>query len=285
MSDMDISRYENTAPVWVGNWGKYNEGELVGDWITLPVSNEELGKFLKEKVLIGTPDAFGVPYEEFGIFDTDEYDNTLIRKLGLDVGEHTGLRGLNDLAKICSTLSDQQLEALGGYLEIDSTRNIYEVANYALQVDKLPYNQFDGDLPEHWPDDEKLGYTFAANSEMYSFLDEHGIVNYFDFAAYGRDIAQDATFTANGWIWDSGANLDSDFYNLGELSDIADQRFEDSGFEVLKTIKQSSTQTKTENAIPNRVIERLENNAKLEADTQTSQKTPSVKRKPRDFER
>ncbi len=36
--------------VWVGNLGKYNEGELVGDWLNLSVSKKELETFLREKV-------------------------------------------------------------------------------------------------------------------------------------------------------------------------------------------------------------------------------------------
>lgn len=28
--------------IWIGNLGKYNEGELKGDWIELPVSEETL---------------------------------------------------------------------------------------------------------------------------------------------------------------------------------------------------------------------------------------------------
>ena len=27
--------------VWIGNLGKYNEGELVGEWLELPVSKKE----------------------------------------------------------------------------------------------------------------------------------------------------------------------------------------------------------------------------------------------------
>ena len=27
--------------VWIGNLGKYNEGELVGEWLKLPVSKKE----------------------------------------------------------------------------------------------------------------------------------------------------------------------------------------------------------------------------------------------------
>ena len=36
--------------VWIGNLGKYNEGELVGEWLELPVSKKELDAFLREKV-------------------------------------------------------------------------------------------------------------------------------------------------------------------------------------------------------------------------------------------
>lgn len=34
--------------VWIGNLGKYNEGEIVGDWLTLPVYKDELDNFLRE---------------------------------------------------------------------------------------------------------------------------------------------------------------------------------------------------------------------------------------------
>jgi antirestriction protein len=239
---MDISKYENTAPVWVGNLGKYNEGELVGGWITLPVSTEELDKFLHDKVQIGTQDAFGNIYEEYLIFDTDEYDNTLIRKLGLDVGEHTGLYGLNDLAKICSTLSDYQLEALSGYLEIDFTRNVYDVSNFALQVDDISLGQFDGDLPEHWSDEEKFAYTMANEDGLYAFLDKYGIVDYFNFEAYGKDTAQDVTFTENGWIWNGNTGLDSSRYDLKEISELADQRFKLHQTKTLRTTRSDDKQ-------------------------------------------
>lgn len=33
--------------VWIGNLGKYNEGELVGEWLELPVSKKELDIFNK----------------------------------------------------------------------------------------------------------------------------------------------------------------------------------------------------------------------------------------------
>lgn len=34
--------------VWVGNLGKYNEGELVGEWITLPMPKNQLDDILSK---------------------------------------------------------------------------------------------------------------------------------------------------------------------------------------------------------------------------------------------
>ena len=36
--------------VWVGNLGKYNEGILVGEWITLPMPKNQLDDILRNKV-------------------------------------------------------------------------------------------------------------------------------------------------------------------------------------------------------------------------------------------
>lgn len=38
--------------IYLTNLGKYNEGQLIGEWVELPVSNEELQKYLKESVLM-----------------------------------------------------------------------------------------------------------------------------------------------------------------------------------------------------------------------------------------
>ena len=66
--------------VWIGNLGKYNEGELVGEWLELPVSKKDLDAFSREKVglqltqeevdkaLVET----GVCYEEYMINDYED---------------------------------------------------------------------------------------------------------------------------------------------------------------------------------------------------------------------
>ena len=39
--------------VWVGNLGKYVEGELKGGWASLPMPQQELNRFLRDTVGLG----------------------------------------------------------------------------------------------------------------------------------------------------------------------------------------------------------------------------------------
>ena len=61
---------EKSVPsIYVGshtNLGKYNEGELVGEWVSFPVSADEM-KAVLDRIQIGHPDDFGIPYEEIFI--------------------------------------------------------------------------------------------------------------------------------------------------------------------------------------------------------------------------
>ena len=54
-----MNDYELKA--FVTNLGKYNEGELVGEWVSFPVSADEM-KAVLDRIQIGHPDDFGVPY-------------------------------------------------------------------------------------------------------------------------------------------------------------------------------------------------------------------------------
>ena len=53
---------------FVTNLGKYNEGMLVGEWVKLPTTEEEMQKVF-ERIEIGKQDEFGQPYEEWFITD------------------------------------------------------------------------------------------------------------------------------------------------------------------------------------------------------------------------
>ena len=65
---------------FITNLGKYNEGELVGEWVKFPTTAEELKEVFK-RIGIGQKDDFGQPYEEWFITDYDCYVDGLYSKL------------------------------------------------------------------------------------------------------------------------------------------------------------------------------------------------------------
>lgn len=114
--------------VWIGNLGKYNEGELVGDWLKLPVSKSELDNFLREKVgLQITQEEVenslaknGVCYEEYMIND---YETDLPIRLS----EYENIYNLNLLAKIAENVSD--METINAYVDSQGEMTLEELAN------------------------------------------------------------------------------------------------------------------------------------------------------------
>ena len=75
--------YDHDCPfeAFITNLGKYNEGELVGEWVKFPTTSEELQKVF-ERIGIGSKDDFGNPYEEWFISDYDCNVDGLYEKLG-----------------------------------------------------------------------------------------------------------------------------------------------------------------------------------------------------------
>lgn len=54
---------DDSFQAFVTNLGKYNEGELVGEWVKFPTTEEEMQKVF-ERIGIGSKDEFGHVYEE-----------------------------------------------------------------------------------------------------------------------------------------------------------------------------------------------------------------------------
>ncbi len=88
---------------FITNLGKYNEGELVGEWVKFPTTAEELKEVFK-RIGIGQKDDFGQPYEEWFITDYDCYVDSLYSKLG----EYENLDELNYLASKLDEMSESE---------------------------------------------------------------------------------------------------------------------------------------------------------------------------------
>lgn len=70
--------YDHDCPfeAYITNLGKYNEGELVGEWVKFPTTPEELQNVF-ERIGIGSKDEFGCTYEEWFISDYPQHGLSL----------------------------------------------------------------------------------------------------------------------------------------------------------------------------------------------------------------
>ena len=110
--------------VWIGNLGKYNEGELVGEWLELPVSKKELNTFLREKVgLQLTQEEVEKSLAETGNCYEEYMINDYETDLPIKISEYENLDNLNLLATISENVSDMDSMTISIILSDDSDKD------------------------------------------------------------------------------------------------------------------------------------------------------------------
>lgn len=154
--------------VWIGNLGKYNEGELVGDWFDLPIDYDDMAE------RIGLNDY----YEEYAIFDTDD--------LPLDVDQYTSVRELNDMYEIMEELPEYILDELDFFL------------SYFKDLEDLRDNV---DNIRLYPDCDDMEAVAEQIVEENGYLDvlPRNLQYYFDYAALGRDLEIEGKFVRTSY--------------------------------------------------------------------------------------
>lgn len=157
--------------IYLTNLGKYNEGELVGEWVELPVSDEELQEVFN-RIGIGSTDEFGQPYEEYFITDY----NTDIP--GLYIGEYDSLTDLNAKAESLENLTDWDLKIL---------KNASE-ASFVDENNLEDFNSSRFVLYSGVDTPQDLGYAMVEYMGGLSELGNDTLEDNFDFEAYGRDV-------------------------------------------------------------------------------------------------
>lgn len=110
---------------YVTNLGKYNEGYLIGEWVTFPLSDEEMAEMLKRIEISDTPDADGNYYEEYFVTD---YDSDL--PLYKYFGEYPQLSELNRLAESIDALSEYDQRLLAAVLDSGDYDDIWEALDH-----------------------------------------------------------------------------------------------------------------------------------------------------------
>ena len=158
---------------FITNLGKYNEGELIGEWIDFPISEEDLQEVL-QRIGIGSTDEFGSPYEEYFFTDWD-----LPSGMSWQIfGEYPDIEQVNEVAEAIDN-SSYSGDVIGAIFEHYSTIDeaLDAIANEKFFVYSGAY------------DAESLGR--AAVDEIDGGpenLSPETLAQYFDYEAYGRNM-------------------------------------------------------------------------------------------------
>lgn len=198
---------------FVTNLGKYNEGELVGEWVRFPTSEEEM-KEVFTRIGIGAVDEFGRSYEEWFITD---YDCSIHGVSDL-LGEYESLDKLNYLASRLDELSSSELDQFVAIMEsgCDEVSDIDDLINLTYNLDRYDF------IPDIKDYDDLGRYYFFEGG--YNSDNRFGsFVDYIDFERYGEDcsINEGGSLTNGGYLRPTGDSWNR--YFDGSHEDIPDE--------------------------------------------------------------
>lgn len=155
--------------IYLTNLGKYNEGELVGEWVQLPISNEDLQKVFER---IGINEE----YEEYFItdYECDFYE----------IGEYESISTLNEMAEKFDNLDEEQEQVV---------KVLMSECNYDL--DEAIEKAESGDYRFYTDCNDMTDVAYVVVEEC-GYLDNvpENIARYFDYEAFGRDLGIEGSF-------------------------------------------------------------------------------------------
>lgn len=160
---------------FITNLGKYNEGELIGEWVTFPIDEDDFADVLER---------IGINNEYTEYFFTD-FENDV----GVDFGfsEYGTMDTLNEYAE---KLNEWDTDTLAAAI-------CFELPQYVIDEDPNCFVLFPTINSNY-----DLGYYIVNESGMYDTSNFGILAEYIDYEAVGRDYSfeADGGFTAYGWI-------------------------------------------------------------------------------------
>lgn len=155
--------------IYLTNLGKYNEGQLIGEWVELPVSNEELQEVFKR---IGINEE----YEEYFItdYECDFYE----------VGEYENLDTLNNIAAQIEELDEEESKVV---------KALMSECGYTL--DEAIEKANNGDYRIYYDCDSMTDIAYQVVEEC-GYLNNvpDNVARYFDYESFGRDLGIEGTY-------------------------------------------------------------------------------------------
>lgn len=166
--------------IFVTNLGKYNEGQLVGEWLPLPATNEEVKACL---------DRIGINeyYEEYFITDYDNYTNFDLSDM---FGEYSSIENISDFIEELENLEEYEKDVVCAYMD-----------NYGYSFEEALDHKDDAIIWNGCRDMSDVAVEYCRECGILDQMPEH-LQNYFDFDSFGRDMTYDSTFIAvdDGYI-------------------------------------------------------------------------------------
>lgn len=154
--------------IYVTNLSKYNEGVLVGEWVSLPC--EGLEEVLDKISNNGNGELFISDYE------TDISN--------LKISEYDDILQLNEIAEEIDNLSDEEVIIFQAYLE-QYTNDLQQALDAVRQGNYRIYYDCDNM--------EDVAYQVVNDCGLFDGVPE-ALKEYFDYEAYGRDMDIEGTF-------------------------------------------------------------------------------------------
>ena len=170
--------------IFVNTWGNYNEnGADGGEWITLPLTPEEL-----EEKLEAIAQAMGDNDPEFCIHDY-EYTGEIELE---EISEHTNIQQINELCNEAAVLGEYELEEIAA--AIDAWGYSFKEAMEMQRAGSFVFYK--------GQDLEDVAYELVE--ECYFTKETPDIFKtYFDYKAFARDLGFDGYVeTKYGVIWE-----------------------------------------------------------------------------------
>lgn len=173
----------NEIKIYIANLGKYNEGELVGKWVTLPISEEELnevfveiglGRFDEDGNYVHGLEVDGIFYEEWAIHD---YESPF------EIGEYERIDKLNEIAERMQEMNEEDVKVASSLLE-HRVVNDFEEAIEAIE---------DGNVTV-WHENSMADIALAWYEETGQIDEKHPLFNYIDWERVGEDMEINGTF-------------------------------------------------------------------------------------------
>lgn len=155
--------------IYLTNLGKYNEGELIGEWVELPVSQEELQEVFKR---IGINEE----YEEYFItdYECDFYE----------VGEYENIDTLNEIAERLDELDESESKIV---------KAMMSECGYTLDEAIEKVNNGDYMIYSDCENMTDVAYQVVENCGYLDNVPET-VSRYFDYESFGRDLGIEGTY-------------------------------------------------------------------------------------------